>query len=461
MLVIALALGGCKKDEKAKTEAPVGLSLPAQQTFLLELAEVTLEKLIGLDAERELKFYLTNNDILLFTLSGEKQVFTIGMSAPPASYGRASYTRIRGRTDGRYIWVPAIGLKIVKDDGAVFSLDIAEIRLAPDDPPGDDGLISGEFTAQIRGSVSLDRGDARQSGEFFGTWSGKQDTAPPRVTVIPPAEGIVSGSVDIYFDQPVDTDRISSRVFLRDSTGQALRTHVAVSPSEIPDYTTHLLVETLDLLPFNQKLSLAVGTDFKDLAGIALEKPHVTIIKTPDYPPLMHEAGNDFDVDREKELRTQGEVSVVPSYAGLKPYSGRLLKIVPPPPGSRTTSAMMSRIRVSSDANELQVRVAKVARTRDPQTPCLRFTVAELDGLVVTSRCGPTDVPRTLLSDEGGDEYFTTPWVHLNINVAGHRGREVVFLVEARPMTSDMKPQSEPVFLVDLVRVVWEGQESD
>jgi D-arabinose 1-dehydrogenase-like Zn-dependent alcohol dehydrogenase len=80
--------------------------------------------------------------------------------------------------------------------------------------------------------------------------------------------------VDVYFDQPVDTDQIASRVFLRNSAGKQMKTHVTVSPSEIPDYTTHLLVETLDLLPFNQKLSLAVGTEFKDLAGIALEKPY-------------------------------------------------------------------------------------------------------------------------------------------------------------------------------------------
>lgn len=459
MVAAALCLAGCKKDEKPKTEAPVGLTLAPNQTFLLELAEVSLEKLVGDNADKELKFYLSHNDILLFTLNGENQVFTIGMSAPPASYGKASYKRIRGRTDGRYIWVPDVGLKIVKDDGAIFSLDIVEMRLSPDDAPGDDGVIASDFTAQVRGSVSLDRGDARVSGEFFGTWSGKVDVSPPRVTVIPPAEGIVSGSVDVYFDQPVDTDRIASRIFLRDAKGKALKTHVAVSQSEIPDYATHFLVETLDLLPFNQKLSLAVGTDFKDLAGIALEKPHVTIIRTPDYPPLMNEAGTDFDAGREKEYRTQGDVGVVPVFAGLKPYAGRLLKIVPPPPGSRTTSALVSRIRVASDASVLQLRVAKVARTRDPETPCLRFIAAEVDGLVVTTQCGVTDVPRTLITDASGDEYFTSPWVHLNISVAGHRGRELVFLVEARPMTGEMKTTSEPVFLVDLVRVIWEGQD--
>ena len=460
LLVALVMLGfGCKKDDKATTDAPTGLSLPAHTTFLLELGEVTLEKLIGENAERVLKFYLSHNEILMFTLSGEKQVFTIGMSAPPASYGKASYSRIRGRTDGRYIWVPNVGLKLVKDDGAIFSLDIAEMRLSPEDKTGEDGLISGNFTAQIRGSVSIDRGDSRMSGEFFGTWTGKPDSSPPRVTVIPPAEGIVSGSVEVYFDQPVDTDAIASRVFLRDGSGKTMKTHITVSPSEIDDFTTHLLVETLDFLPFNQKLSLAVGTAFKDLAGVALERPYVTIIKTPDYPPLMNEAGNDFGDGREKEYRTQGDVTVVPTYASLKPYSGRFLKIVPPPSGSRTTSALVSRIRVSSDADILQVRVAKIARTRDPETPALRFTVAEVDGLVVSTQVGPTDVPRSLISQESGEEYFTTPWVHLNINVGGHRGRELVFIVEARPMTPDMKVQSEPVFLVDLIRVVWEGQD--
>ncbi len=208
-------------------------------------------------------------------------------------------------------------------------------------------------------------------------------------------------------------------------------------------------------------MSLTVGRGFADLAGNRLDRPAVTVVDTPSLPPLMNSAGHDFDaarVEKETEFRLQGLARFVPEYAGIRPYAGQLLVLTPPPAASTRTSALVARLKVPYDATHIQIRTIKVARTRDVPTPCLRFAVAQRNGVLWNVECGPTDVPTVRVERPGG-EVFTTPWVPLTIDVRGQRGQEIVLLVEARPLDPEVPPQSQPVFLVDLVRMVWEGED--
>ena len=104
-------------------------------------------------------------------------------------------------------------------------------------------------------------------------------------------------------------------------------------------------------------------------------------------------------------------------------------------------------------ASVLQVRVLKAAHTKDPNTPCLRYTVAQAGGLVWGRKCGPTDTPNIRHQDADG-EFWVTDWVNLDIEVVGQRGQDVLLLLEAEPQGVDVKDGTDPVFVVDAIRVV-------
>jgi len=240
-----------------------------------------------------------------------------------------------------------------------------------------------------------------------------------------------------------------------------MKTRIQIVPTDIKDYTTHIRIETQDLLPFNQQLSLAVGVGFTDMAGHKLERPVVEVIRTPDLPPSLAGNGTDFAPGQEASMHVQGDVEFIDNFLGkVKPYAGRFLKITPPKPGSRYSSAIVSRLRVSPNAQTLQVRVLKSALSQEPNTPCLRYVVAHINGLLWNVECGPTDVPRTMLV-ANDEEHFTTPWVHLDIDVEGQRGQELLLVLEAKPLEPNMGTTTKPIFLVDLIRTVDSGQDPD
>lgn len=471
MILLATLVGlacafGCKNDgpDEDLEEAGPDLYITKGTTYVMELYQVKLEKLVGgEDADREFRFFLNHNSILIWAHDHDANAYRIGVTAAAASYGESSYQRVYKPGNDLYIGLPSFTVDLVKDDGTVFHLDISSAKLKPDDvdETASDGEIQGELEADLQGGFSITKGETRYSGDFFGTWHGQVDESPPTVLVIPPAEGLVVGAFDVYFDEPVTAEAITDKVLLRGKDGTPLKTRVSVSESDINEFTTHIRVEPNELLPFGQRLTLAVGTGFRDLSGNKVSRPVVQVVSTPEYPPLMNNVGHDLAVGRDDvEFSLQGEAKLIDEYAGIKGYQGsRLLKLVPPKAGSRYSSAMLARIRVAADAHWLQVRVLKVARTRDANTPCLQYTVAQINGMVWNVECGPTDVPRSML-DRGDDgEYFTTPWVHLNIDVRGQRSREVVFVLEARPLDPTMNVQMEPIFLVDMVRTVWEGED--
>ena len=459
-----LAWSGCPDDKPSATTGDklVNLSLEKGRLFRLELNSVKLDKVLGgKEAKREFKHFINHNKILLYTHETLKHVLRLGVTAPAASYGESSYKRVRVRSDHIYVRVPAHLLRLVKDDGTIFEVNVASMRLKPKRGSVEDGVIDGEFNAEVSGSFGITHGDTRFSGDFFGEWTAIPDNQPPEVTVVPPARGLVSGAFDVYFDEPVTAKDIQDRVFLRNKEGKKMKIRVQIRPTDIDNYTTHLRVETNDLLPFNERLTLAVGVGFEDLVGNTLAKPEVTVINTKDYPPLMNQVGHDFDKarDAKPEFRLQGEAELVDSHLGkIKPVRGRFLKLIPPRSGSRYSSALVTRLRVPADAEYLQVRVLKTARTRDTPTPCLRYVMAHIDGLLWNVECGPTDLPKSKIETPDG-EYFTTPWVHLNIRVDGQRGREVLVVLEARPLDPKTPLGMDPVFLVDMVRTVWVGED--
>jgi hypothetical protein len=460
-LVLSVAVhAGCKDDKALQDEGErVSLTLPKGSLFVLESAELKVDKLIGgKEAEREFRHFANHNHLLLFADAKQRHIYRVGVTAPASSYGESTYRRVRGRSDHLYIRIPSHKIKLVKDDGAIIHVDVQSLRIEAA-KKGDDGVISGEFDAHIIGSFTVEHGDTRFSGEFSGSWRGHPDDSPPQAMVVAPAKGLVSGAFDVYFDEPVTAEDIQKRVVLRSKGGDSMNIRVQVRDTDIDDFTTHLRIETNDLLPFNERLTLAIGTGFEDLVGNKLTRPTVQVVNTPDYPPLMNPVGHDFDKARkEPEFFSQGHVDFVDEYLGIKPYSGRLLKIKPPRSGARYTSAILARMRIPGEAQWVQVRALKVARTRDSPTPCLRYIVAGISGVLHNIECGPTDIPGSKMDTPDG-ELFTTPWVHLDIDVTGHRGHEVILVVEARPLDPKTSASSEPIFLVDMVRTVYEGED--
>ncbi len=463
VLVVTLALDGCQgcEDPPSATtgDKAVNLEMARGQLFILELGEVEVSGVSGgKEAEREFRHFVNHNQLLLWTHDKQKHVFRLGVTAPAASYGESTYSKVRGRSDSSFVRIKSHHIELVKDDGAKMQLDITAARFSV--PEKGVATIDGEFDADIRGGWAITHGDTRFSGDFAGSWKGHLDDRPPEVTIVPPAKGLVSGAFDIYFDEPVTAEDIQERVILRDKKGNDMKITVEIRETDIDEYTTHLRVDTNQLLPFNERLTLAVGTGFQDLVGNKLARPKVEVVNTPDYPPLMNNVGHDFDAARtEPEFLLQGQIEFVDEYLGVKPYSGRLLKIEPPVSGARFSSALVARMRVAGDAKWLQVRALKIAHTRGSPTPCLRYVVASITGVLHKVECGPTDVPRGKLVVDGDEEQFTTQWIHLDIDVTGHRGHEIIVVIEARPLDPKTPPDMLPRFLVDMVRTVWEGED--
>lgn len=467
LTLLLLLTGGCKEEKKSATTGrrDRNILMERGQLYLLELESIETDKLVGGDqAAAEFKVFGAKHQLFMWTNPGPPHVFTFGCTAPAASYGRSTYPRLRGRGDTYYVHLPRFQLKLLKDNGRTITMDIASIRIKPDEVPDDDGVVKGEFTAEIRGSFSVEFDSDRLSGEFFGSWHGSLDKSPPEVTIIAPDAGLVSGAFDVYFDEPVTSNQATSRVFLRNSKGKKLKANIEIEPTELDNYTTHIRVDPVDLLPFQEQLGLAVAigdekVGFADLAGNRLPRAKTKLYTTPEHPPQMNSVGHDFSKQRTKtEFKLQRDATLVDSHVGIKPNRGRFLLIKPPPAGSRYSSALIALIRIDSDTKYLQVKIAKIADTRAAETPCLRYTVAQVDGLPWSRDCGPTDVPMIPV-EFGETRVFTTPWVPMTIDVEGLRDRQVVIELEARPLSPTVPMGSNPRFIVDVIRPVWEGQD--
>ena len=463
-LLIAVSLGvGCKDDKENGPDGPkIDVRFEAGQLFQLEVVHVKVDKLLGgKEAESEFKYFVNHNR-LLFYVQSTSGVLWLGVTAPPASYGESTYQRVRGKSDHLYFRVPNVHLELVKDDGTEIALDISSMRLEPRTRDSETGVVTGEFEALVQGGFVITRGDSRLTGDFEGTWQGVPDTRAPTVVVIPPAKGLVSGAFDVYFDEPVTAKNMTERVFLRDKAGEAVRSRVWIRKGDLKDYTTHIRLETTDLLPFNERLTLAVGTGFEDLVGNKLTKPVVAAIITPDLPPLLTDSLHTFadQPDDDSDYRVQGQFEIVEKFASVKPYRGKILKLTPPRAGSRFSSALITRVKVPYDATHIQARVLKVQRSRDMNTPCLRMTIAQANGTAWNVECEPRDAPTLMVTDDSGNEFFTTRWVPMTVQVIGQRGQEIILVMEARPLDPAMSTTMKPVFLVDMLRIVKEGQDS-
>ncbi len=464
-LGLLLVWCGCKEQKKSPTGAKGrNLVVKKGQLYTLELFSIETEKLVGgEEAATAFKFFVAKNQILLFTHSGAPHVFTLGFTAPPGSYRRSNYPRVRGRSDTYYVHLPNLRLNLIKDNGREFILRVGSIRIKPREEPGQDGIIGGEFNAEIRGSFAVEFGQERFAGDFFGTWYARLDTKAPEVGIVPPDRGLVSGSFDVYFDEPVTSNQAQNRIALRDSKNKEVKIKATIEATDLNDFTTHIRVDPIDLLPFNEKLGLAVavGTDiagFADLGGNRLPRPKTLFYDAPDYPPQMNSVGHDFDKARkDEEFRLQRDVRIVDEHFGVRPHRGRMLLITPPPAGSRYSSAMLARIQIDDDTRFLQLKVAKVADTNASLTPCLQLTVAQVDGMPWRRVCAPTDVPSIVLETERA-EVLVTPWVPITVDVEGQRGRQVVIELEARPLDPATPVGSNPRFLIDMIRPIWEGQ---
>ena len=463
LLLAVSTSAGCKDEKETGPDGPrIDVRFEAGQLFQLEVVQVKVDKLLGgKEAESEFKAFVNHNR-LLFYVQSNSGVLWLGVTAPPASYGESTYQRVRGKADHLYFRVPNAHLELIKDDGTEIALDISSMRLEPRKKDPETGVVTGEFEALVQGGFVITRGDSRLTGDFEGTWQGVPDTRAPTAIVIPPAPGLVSGAFDVYFDEPVTAKNMTERVFLRDKAGKAVRSRVWIREGHLKDYTTHIRLETTDLLPFNERLTLAVGTGFEDLVGNKLTKPVVTAIITPDLPPLLTDTLHTFDSDPDddSDYRIQGQFEIVEEFASIKPYRGKLLKLTPPRAGSRFSSALITRVKVPHDATHIQARVLKVARSRDMNTPCIRMTIAQTNGTAWNVECEPRDAPTLMVTDDAGNEFFTTRWVPMTVQVIGQRGQEVVLIMEARPLDAAMSPTTEPVFLVDMLRIVKEGQDS-
>ena len=452
---------GCKDSNppgRVKKSVP-DISLPRDTVYVFELESVKIDKLVGGETSRdEFNFFLHKNQLYVVSSATGRHTFQIGLTAPPASFGLSRYSKVRGRSDHLAVRLPSFDTGLTKVDGTYFHLVFNELRFEAVDEPDAKGVFK-EVRARGRGNFSISHGDSRYSGGFDAVWRGEIDTHPPEVTVIPPANGLVSGRFDVFFDKPVEVGQVSERVFLRNAEGKKLPIRVEPVETDFRHYATTLRVETQNLLPFDSQLSLAVGTAFTDLGGRSLTKPSVTTIRTPHLPPVLVGAAHDFRDSRgEEEFSTQGEIEIVETHRGVKPFGGRLLVLTPPKAGRRYSSALITRTLIPNDAEWLQVYVRKIARTRDTHTPCLRYTVAQVTGELWNVECAPQQIP-SLMIDTADGEFFSTKWLPISINVHGQRGQEVVLLLEAEPMQPDMPVESEPTFVVDRIRTVPEGQD--
>ncbi len=57
----------------------------------------------------------------------------------------------------------------------------------------------------------------------------------------------------------------------------------------------------------------------------------------------------------------------------------------------------------------------------------------------------------------GDNEYFMTPWSNVDIDVTGQRGKEVLVVLAAEPLSPEIDPESEPVFLIDSLTTIDDG----
>jgi len=463
LALLLAVMTGCKKDPKHdNTVSPIKFSFDLDQLFVLELVgdSLVLDNLVGEESlERDFRDVANHNQLLLYTDPNTKNILRVGVTAPAASYGESSYERVRATGDHLNIRLPSFSIKLLKDNGTTVQLSISTFEITPGGDPPADGVLHDDFKLFTSGTFSVRRGDTQYGGDFSAQWRGHPKTTPPHPLILPPAGGLVTGAFNVYFDEPVLIRSLRERLHLRNEEGEPMDIDVHPIPSDIKDFSTHIVLKSRDLLPFGTRLSMAVGVDFTNLNGAQMERALVEIVETPQPPPFVQEAGHDFNAGRtDSEYTLHGTAELVDRFRGITPYRGRLLKITPPPAGQRAVAAFSTRLQVSADASHLTLRVMKIASTRDHETPSLRFLVAYPNGLIWRQMQAPTDVPQRQFEHEGR-EYFRTEWLHKSLDLVGQRGQEVTVIIEAEPLKPTMKPEMKPVFLVDLLHTVWEGED--
>ncbi len=458
VLVLILVLGGvtgCKKEEaEAPKERAPDLTLSRSGSYVLALDNLTPRRAMDKDDQKELKRQLEDHPLTMYLPKTEKAYVRLGLGGKPGSARKSSYPKLRLRSDENYVYLTDDQVELALDDGAVLRLNATRLRMKPMGELPSDGVVSGpiEITGQV--SVSYARGDLRTSGTFDARWHGNRSIEPLVVAVTTPPEGLVSGSVDVYFDHPIETSGLGSKIILTDRKDKPI--HVTVSPTatDLEDYATHVRVQALELLPFEQTLSVTVAESFESFGGHKLQQAVKATFKTPTFPEELTAAGAKFTElspgKNDPTARLQGDASYVGAWFGVRPiYASRLLKLVPAPTGSRTLAALVMRVRVRPGIKSLVVRVRKVARSPEQETPCMKVTLALSDGLPLYKECVPKDVPTERIAGPEG-EGVATRWSELRIDVSNHAADESILAVlEASPLPATTNPASEPAFLID------------
>ncbi len=456
--VAIVAGAGCK--EEAPLGSGGGTPVPEPQLarghmFRLELDTLKVDKVVGSGGSAQtLKNVLGDHGLLIWTPEREASLVVVGLTGAPGSYATSRYTRVKRQNDPVAVRLEPFAVGMQLRDGRRLELEISSSRLTlPGGGSPPDGELDKDVQLEARGGFSLALGDTRISGSITGTWMGGRDSSPPEVQVVAPAAGIVTGKVEVFFDEPVKTERLPERLFIRDAARNPLEMNIEVEKTDLPDATTHVTLKPRALLPFDAKLSVAVGSELTDLIGRRLDKPTITVFNTSTAPPLLVGHETDFGFARgDDAIQRIGDVEYLTQF-GLERALGRYVRLKPPLAVGGTTSAIVTRLMPPGNASELRIRVRKLTRLREQSTPCLTVVLAQPSGIPWTVDCGPTEAPREEILGPDAT-WFATPWTDLIIPLSGQRGTEVVLAIDAAPLAPSMNPAMDAQFLIERIHVV-------
>ncbi len=469
LLAPLIAGGGCKSQapsSAAETGTP-GPSLQRNRIFRLELDTLTVKKIVGSGGDaNSLKALLADYPLYVWTPEKEAQIAWVGFTGAPGSFARSSYTRVKFIADPYVVRMDPFAITLQLRDGRKLELDVNAVTLRDGHGKEAAGVLDDDVRLEARGGFGVLSGETRLSGDFEGLWSGEPDKTSPEVHIDTPADGVPSGVVRVFFDEPVRTTSLPERVFIRDAERRSIEIDVTAERGDILDATTQLLVKPRGLLPFDARLSVAIASEIPDLLNRRLGRAALSVVATLSSPPSLAATFHDFAVARgEAEFTKVGAVDLIPAFGVELPSSGRFLRLLAPPAVGTTSAAVLTRFVVNGTARALEVRVKKIARTRDVETPCLRVTLSSPKGVVFSVDCGPTEVPKQPITgpelagagaagSPQDREWVATPWSDLSVPLEGQRGQEVLVIIEAPPLSPTMNPAALTQFLVDFLRVV-------
>ena len=450
----SLGFSGCKKDAPAFVKPP-DPTLERQRIFRLEIETATPAKIVGSGATgKVLENLLAEHGLIIYAPEKEAQTCWIGFSGSPGSYTVSGYTRVRFVNDPIAVRLEPFQVGVQLRDGRRLELDIRNARMTPVGEMPSDGVLGKDLRFEAQGGFAIAQGDTRLSGDLTAVWNGNKDPSAPEAQIVTPPDGLVTGVVRVHFDEPVRTESLPERFFLRDATRQPIEIDVIPTKTDLDEMSTEFVMKPRSLLPFGARLSVAISSELIDLLGRRLDKAALATFDTAAAPPAMLGTEHDFSAARgTAEFQVVGAVDFIGNFGTEVPSSGQLARLIPPSPLAANASALVTRISVPGDASRLEVRVRKVARTRDAETPCLTVTLARTSGVLWQVVCGASEVPRTAFPGPDG-EWLGTAWTDVTIPLDGQRNVEAIVVIEAKARSVTMTSTMDTQFLVDRIRIV-------